>query len=241
MTCSGGFCGGVGGDRGPACTGLGAATRSAGSGRMRVLVLHVPFGKPADERQSCELMNSVRSPPPADVPVSLRVIPRFGSIRPFRSGLLEQASLQSSIVRTLCSGSLNDSGSQIAELGSISTNSSCCFVLMGATAAGELRNSEWILSHALSRSVGFLAGMSPPQAASALLSAATLSGLLRSCSLEPSMGTCSLSSCIGGRPGGNLKSPANCELFGITVAGETVTERARRFNRTAASQFQPIT
>jgi hypothetical protein len=214
---------------------LGAATRSAGMGRMRVLVLHVPFGKPADERQSCELMDSVRSPPPADVPVSLRVIPRFGSIRPCRSCLSEQATLQSSIVRTLCSGSLNDPGSQIAELGSISTNGSCCLVLMGATAAGELRDSEWILSHALARSVGFRAGISPPQAASALLSAATRSGLLRSCSLDPSLGTCSLSSCIGGRPGGNLKSPANCELFGITVAGETVTERARSGNLRSAA------
>ena len=40
---------------------------------------------------------------------------------------------------------------------------------------------------------------------------------------------------IGGRPGGNLWSPANCKLFGITVAGITVTEGARCVDRCAVA------
>ena len=150
---------------------------------------------------------------------------------PFRGGLPEQAS-QSTIVRTSCPGPLNDSGSPFAAPGTIFVNGSRCLVLMGAIAAGGLCSSKWILFHALARSAGFPAGISPPQAANVLLNATTRSGLLRSCYLDPSLGTCSLNSCIGGRPGGNLKSPVNCELFGITVA-ETVTERARCVKRCA--------
>ena len=51
-----------------------------------------------------------------------------------------------------------------------------------------------------------LSVMTSPHAASPALSAAFGSGLLR----------------IGGRPGGNRWSPANCKLFGVTAAGESV-------------------
>lgn len=42
---------------------------------------------------------------------------------------------------------------------------------------------------------------------------------------------------MGGRTGGNLWSPANCKLFGITVAADTVTGSARCVKpRTCASR-----
>ena len=187
-------------------------------------------------------MDSVRSSPPAGISVSLRFSPRFGSRRPFCGGLPEHASSQSTIVRTLCSGSLNDAGSQIAGARTVSANGSSRPVLIGAVATDGLFNSAWMPSHVLSRSTGFSAGISLLQAANASFIATTRSGLLLSCSLDPP-DDCALNSCIGGRMGGNVKSPANCELFGITVADNTVTESAlcvRRSARACASRCDDI-
>jgi hypothetical protein len=173
----------------------------------------VPPDVPVRSWRSCESADSAGRSAPARLPLSIRRITFFVMNGPRCESPGTAPQPLSIMLCITCSGSRNESASQRTVAGSTSVNDACGnTVRRGSIAACGLCSSFRMASSAAAGPVPVpLSVMTSPHAASPALSAAFGSGLLR----------------IGGRPGGNRWSPANCKLFGVTAAGESVTESAR--------------